>query len=98
MSFDTLATEEKSRVLEALDAISLRPTKKASPPSPSPSATQTKEEKAAALAALRAEADRVKKLRSQKEIVIDINNLTGKGYPSPVDLDNGSRTVATVKP
>jgi lipoprotein-anchoring transpeptidase ErfK/SrfK len=97
VSFDTLATEEKSNVLEALDAFSFRPTKKASTPSPSPSASQTKEEKAAALAALKAEADRLKKLRSQKEIVIDINNLTGKGYPSPVDLDNGRRT-ATVKP
>ncbi|HKP37411.1 MAG TPA: L,D-transpeptidase family protein [Pyrinomonadaceae bacterium] len=98
ISFDTLGTEEKSQVLEALDAFSPRPTKKAS--APSPSVSQTKEEKAAALAALRAEADRLKKLRSQKEIVIDINTVTAKGYPSPVDLDNGRRTatVATVKP
>ncbi|HEY6046304.1 MAG TPA: L,D-transpeptidase family protein [Pyrinomonadaceae bacterium] len=100
LNFDTLTTEEKSQVLEALDAISLRPTKKASTPTPSPSATQTKEEKAAALAALKAEADRLKKLRSQKEIVIDMSNLTGKGYPGPVDLNDGKRTstVATVKP
>jgi len=100
VSFDTLATEEKTQALDALDAFSLRPTRKASTPSPSPSVSQTKEEKAAALAALKTEADRLKKLRSQKEIVIDIGNLTGKGYPGPVDLDNGSRTatVATAKP
>lgn len=100
MSFDTLAPEDKTQVLEALDAISLRPTKKAS--TPSPSVNQTKEEKAAALAAMKAEADRLKKLRSQKEIVIDISNLTSKGYPSPVDLDNGKRNavpaVASSKP
>ena len=100
VSFDTLATQEKTQVLDALDAFSLRPTRKALAPSPSPSVSQTKEEKAAALAALKTEADRLKKLRSQKEIVIDISNLTGKGYPGPVDLDNGSRTatVATAKP
>jgi lipoprotein-anchoring transpeptidase ErfK/SrfK len=97
VSLDTLATEERSQVLEALGAFSPRPTKKDSTPVPSPSVSQTKEEKAAAL---KAEADRLKKLRSQKEIVVDLSSLTGKGYPSPVDLDNGTRktTVATVKP
>ena len=101
VSFDKLEVEEKSQVLEALDAFSPRPTRKAATPLPSPSVNQTKEEKAAALAALKAEADRLKKLRSQKEIVIDLNNLTGKGYPGPVDLNDGKGTapaVASSKP
>ena len=38
----------------------------------------------------KAEAERQKKLRSQKEIVIEITSLIGKGYPAPVNLDSGA--------
>jgi hypothetical protein len=40
----------------------------------------------------KAEAERQKKLRSQREIVIEIAKLAGKGYPAPVNLDSGAGT------
>ena len=43
----------------------------------------------------KAEAERQKKLRSQKEIVIESAALTGKGYPAPVNLDAGTGTVVS---
>jgi hypothetical protein len=53
----------------------------------------------------KAEAERQKKLRNQKEIVIAITGPVGKGYPAPVNLDSGAgaqvsaaTSVATNKP
>jgi len=37
-----------------------------------------------------AEAERQKKLRNQKEFVIEVVELAGKGYPAPVNLDSGT--------
>lgn len=88
-NFDRLQTEAKSQILEALNVMSLHPRTTAAP-APSPVANLTKEEKAAAAAARKAEAERQKKLRSQKEIVIELADLTGKGYPAPVNLNTGA--------
>ena len=44
----------------------------------------------------KAELERQKKLRNQKEIVIEVGLLTGKGYPAAVNLDSGAGTVTTV--
>ena len=92
-SFDKLSEEEKSQALDAVNVMSLRP-KKPAPPKPLP-ANLTPEEKKAALAERRAEAQKLAKLRSQKEIVIDISELTGKGYPPPKDLHTGAGTIAS---
>ena len=48
----------------------------------------------------KAEAERQKKLRSQREIVIEIAKLAGKGYPAPVNLDSGAgtQTIALATP
>lgn len=85
-NLDNLNTEEKAQLLEALNAMSRHPKKQ---PTPKPSndanvAVNASERKA--------EAERRKKLRNQKEIVIEITALVGKGYPSPVDLDSGVGT------
>ena len=80
-------------MLEALDVMSGR-IKKAVAATPTPVANQTKEEKLAAAAARKAEADRVRALRAQKEIVIDVSNLSGKGYPAPVNLNTGTEYLA----
>jgi lipoprotein-anchoring transpeptidase ErfK/SrfK len=93
LSFDTVDSEEKARVLEALDVMSGR-IKKSATATPTPVAPQTKEEKLAVVAARKAEADRVRALRAQKEIVIDVLNLSGKGYPGPVNLNTGSEYFA----
>ena len=94
MSFDKLTEEEKAQALDALNTMSLHPKKRALP-APTPPANQTREEKAAAAAARKAEAERQRQLRNQKEIVIEVASLSGKGYPSPRDLHTGEGSVAS---
>jgi len=93
LNFDTVGSEEKTRVLEALDVMSGR-VKKPVTATPTPVANQTKEEKLAAAVARKVEADRVRALRAQKEIVIDVSDLSGKGYPAPVNLNTGTEYLA----
>ena len=91
ISVEDLSAEEKARVLDALNAMSLHPKKQ-----PAPTATVLANlnaaEKIAHAKERKAEAERQRKLRNQKEIVIDIALLTGKGYPAPVNLDSGTGT------
>ena len=93
LNFDTVGSEEKERMIEALDVMSGR-VKKPVTAASTPVANQSKEEKLAAAAARKAEADRVRALRAQKEIVIDVSNLSGKGYPAPVNLNTGTGYLA----
>jgi lipoprotein-anchoring transpeptidase ErfK/SrfK len=80
ISFDELSAVEKSQVLDGLNAESRHPKKQ-----PTPRSTITVSSNSAnALANAnerKAEAERQKKLRNQKEIVIEIALLNGKGYP-----------------
>lgn len=92
VSFDKLSEAEKTQALDAVNAMSLHPKKQQPPPKPAVPATQTAEERKAAAAERRAEAQRQAKLRNQKEIVIDLTELSGKGYPSPKDLHTGAGT------
>ena len=94
IGFETLSEEQKSQALEAVNAMSLRPKKQ---PAPAVAANQTAVDKKALAAARKAEADRQRKLRSQKEVVIDLASLSSKGYPSPKDLNTGagSKTIET---
>jgi len=91
LSFDGLGAEEKAQLLEALNAMSSRP-KKQPTPKPTSTAPTNSADKIAAANERKAEAERQKKLRSQKEIVIEITALIGKGYPAPVNLDSGTGT------
>jgi L,D-transpeptidase ErfK/SrfK len=91
VSFDKLSEEEKTQALDAVNAMSLHP-KKQPTPKPTPVTGQNAEERKAAAAERRAEMQRQAKLRSQKEIVIDIAELSGKGYPPPKDLHTGAGT------
>lgn len=100
-NLDSLSTEEKTQLLEAVNVMSRHPKKQ---PTPKPTIT-TLANSADAIAAAnerKAETERQKKLRSQKEIVIEITALIGKGYPAPVNLDSGTGTqvssIATNKP
>jgi lipoprotein-anchoring transpeptidase ErfK/SrfK len=93
-SFDKLSEAEKTQALEAVNAMSLHP-KKQQISKPTVAPNQTAEERKAAAAERRAEAQKQAKLRTQKEIVIDITELSGKGYPSPKDLHTGAGTVAS---
>jgi L,D-transpeptidase ErfK/SrfK len=99
IKFDSFSEDEKTRTLEALSLFSRHP-KKQPTPKPTMVANVNTADKAAAAAERKAEADRQKKLRSQKEIVIDVATLSSKGYPAAKDLDSGTgvATVATAKP
>jgi lipoprotein-anchoring transpeptidase ErfK/SrfK len=94
VNFDSLGEDEKTQVLEALNAMSTHP-KKQPTPKPTIVANQNPADKLAAAAARKAEAERQKKLRSQKEVAIEIAKLSGKGYPPPKDLNTGAGTAAS---
>jgi lipoprotein-anchoring transpeptidase ErfK/SrfK len=89
-----LTEDERAQVLEALNAMSRSP-KKRSAPKPSITASSDSANTIAAANERKAEVERQKKLRSQKEIVIESTALSGKGYPAPVNLDSGTGTVVS---
>ena len=95
ISFEDLGAEEKAPVLDALNAMSRNPKKQ---PTPKPSAVGNRNaaEKLARANERKAEAERQKKLRNQKEIVIEIALLARRGYPAPVSLDSGAGTQLSV--
>ena len=93
ISFDTLTEEEKTQALEAVNAMSLHP-KKMPTPKPTLLTNQNSADKRALALQKKSEADRQRKLRNQKEIVVDLTSLSGKGYPAPKDLNTGTGTVA----
>lgn len=82
-----LSAEEKAQVLDALNAMSRL--KKPATPKPSSETVQNSTNPAVNANERKAEADRQKKLRNQKEIVIEIALLNSKGYPAPLNLDSG---------
>lgn len=80
--FEDLSPEERTRALSAINAMSAHP-QKILQPSPEPSnANQTKTARKKA----------IKDPSKQKEIVLEMVALNGKGYPAPVDLDTGTGT------
>ncbi len=83
---EDLSEQQRTEVLNALNAMSANPQAAASP-SPSPDASP--EKKTAA---------RKKPAKVQHEIVIDLSSLgtlADKGYPAPVDLDKGTPQKGT---
>jgi lipoprotein-anchoring transpeptidase ErfK/SrfK len=97
--FDDLGEAEKAQVLEALNVMSRHPKKQPKPtPKPANEAPQNSANAAVNVVGRKAEAERQKKLRNQKEIVIEITELAGKGYPAPVNLDSGQGTQVSAVP
>jgi L,D-transpeptidase ErfK/SrfK len=91
ISLEDLSAEERARLLDALNAMSRHPKKRLTP-KPTVEGNQNSADKIARAKERKAEAERQRKLRNQKEIVIEIELLTGKGYPGPVNLDSGTGT------
>ena len=87
IGFDTLSEEQKTQALDAVSAMSLHPKKQ---PASRVVANQNAVDKKALAAGRKDEAERQRKLRGQKEIVIDLASLSAKGYPSPRDLNTGA--------
>lgn len=92
VGFDTLSEEQRTQALDAVNAMSLHPKKQPALTS-TVGANQNATDKKALAAARKTEAQRQRKLRSQKEIVIDLATLSGKGYPAPKDLNTGAGSV-----
>ena len=83
LSWDSLSTEEKTKVSEALNAMSAHPQKiVTATPSTVESNTNDRSTKKP-----KAKPSPTASAKKQKEIVIDITGLAGHGYPAPVDLD-----------
>ena len=82
---DDLSIEQRQQALDALNAMSAKPKPTAtSSPSPSPADKKT--------------ARSAKKKTPQNEIVIDVGaTLAQKGYPAPVNLDEGKGTPQTTR-
>jgi len=89
-SFENLGDEEKAQVLEALDAMSRHPKKRPTQTIRPANKLQNSANIAVNAIDKKAEAERQKKLRNQREIMIEIGGLAGKGYPAPVNLDSGA--------
>jgi len=100
IKLEDLGESEREQILEALNAMSAYPVKASSNskadsksaniavPSPSPAtATSKKRDKATARKPI---------TKNQKEVVIELAALKGKGYPAAVNLDTGSGKPATV--
>jgi len=97
VGLEDLSEEERTQALEAVNAMSSRPTKvgsskqvnanaKASPSTGNENAETTAKTKPAAKKPI---------AKKQKEVALEIAALDGKGYPAPVDLDNGTGKSAT---
>ena len=102
-SFDNLGDDEKAKVTEALNAMSRHPKKPPTPkaaPKTANDGLQTSVNTVVNASDRKAEAERQKKLRNQREFVIEVVELAGKGYPAPVNLDSGvsAQVVAVPTP
>ena len=80
VKFEDLSEQQRTEVLNALNAMSANPQKAAASASPSPEASPAKKTAAA----------KKKPAKNQNEIVIDLGGLAQKGYPAPVNFDTGS--------
>jgi len=85
VKLEDLSEQERAQVMQALQAMARdaqgNPTD--GQPSPSPSPGKEKNEKG------EKNVRETKTIKGQKEVVIDIAALRGKGYPAPVNLDTG---------
>jgi L,D-transpeptidase catalytic domain len=101
---EDLDEAERAQVLEALNAMSSHPSKRTS----ASTATKSVDNSSTAKASTSPDATKVanKKLattpgrkpigKNQKEVVIELTALKGKGYPAAVNLDTGSGKPATI--
>ncbi len=104
LKLEDLGEAERAQVLEALNGMSRHPNAAAfnkagpgAPPAASPNTTPGKTDKKIGRAQVKKSVG-----KNQKEVVIELAALKGKGYPAAVNLDSGSgkpaATVAAARP
>ena len=76
VKFEDLSEQQRTEVLNALNAMSANPTAAPSPTAEASPAKKTAKTK--------------KSAKPQNEIVIDLGTVAQKGYPAPVNLDTGT--------
>lgn len=111
VKLEDLSEDERAQVLEALNAMSRHPVKSAAPSKASKSAenanASASPEKVAGAADKTDKSDRAEKKdesarvkkpigKNQKEVVIELAALKGKGYPEAVNFDTGTGKPAAV--
>lgn len=100
IKLEDLSEDERAQVLEAVNAMSRHPQKTATPgkdAAASSKASPMVEAKATDKAEKKVAAGVKKPIgKNQKEVVIELATLKGKGYPAAVNLDTGSGKPATV--
>ena len=87
---EDLTEEERTKTLDALAQMSGRKTARTAVPQQNPGPKASPDTNAAAAKQSKATTKTSRIARNQKETVIEIAALRGKGYPSPINLDNGS--------
>ncbi|HEU4477287.1 MAG TPA: L,D-transpeptidase [Pyrinomonadaceae bacterium] len=102
VQFEDLSEDERAQVLEALNAMSSRPQKsvtatnaKVSNVNSTPAVNRNTNDNANTNANANAnekkpKAPRKPISRKQKQVVLEVAALNGKGYPAPVNLDSGT--------
>jgi lipoprotein-anchoring transpeptidase ErfK/SrfK len=97
VQFESLNADDRDQLLEALNAMSSRPQKLAPKTSNanatvSPTSSPVTNDNSAVASAntQKAKATRKPISRKQKQVVLELAALSGKGYPAPVDLDTGT--------
>lgn len=94
--FEDFSAEERDQILEALNAMSSRPQKqvpKAANANASPATPTNNGNENSAVANAgekKPKTPRKPISRKQKQVVLEIAALSGKGYPAPVELDTGT--------
>jgi lipoprotein-anchoring transpeptidase ErfK/SrfK len=85
--FDDLSEDQKAQVLYALNAMSAQPK-----PMPTPSSLVATNETANANQTEKKKTKRGEKKppKNQKEVVVELSALAGRGYPAPVNFDDGT--------
>jgi lipoprotein-anchoring transpeptidase ErfK/SrfK len=91
IKLEDLSQEERTQALEAVNAMSSRPRKLASPkPANANSSPAVSPDSATGKDAKTKPAPKKPIGKKQKEVVLEIAALSGKGYPAPVELDSGT--------
>ena len=108
IKLEDLSEDERAQILEALNAMSRRPAKTPAKTLPATTASKPVGESPTASASTSPSATKVadKKTtntpgrkpigKNQKEVVIELTALNGKGYPAALNLDTGSGKPAKV--
>jgi hypothetical protein len=97
VQFETLSQDEQSQILEALTAMGGRTPTTPSQPKASPT-LDPRTEASPKTGESKVASTRPRKPigKNQKEVVIEIAMLKGKGYPTAVNLDTGSGKPAAM--